>query len=71
MGKVMERYYWVGVLDDVKEFCQTCDKCQRGNRYNITVVLDLLSIQYTGNLRRLQLNSTQSLCGMKYGTQLV
>ena len=29
MGKVLEHYYWVEMLDDVKEFCQTCDKCQR------------------------------------------
>ena len=33
LKKVTERFYWLGIVDDVKEFCRTCDKCQRANRY--------------------------------------
>ena len=29
-AKVTERFYWVGII---KEFCRTCDKCQKANRY--------------------------------------
>jgi len=32
LSKVSERYYWMGMVEDVKEFCKTCDKCQRANR---------------------------------------
>ena len=34
LAKVSERYYWLGMVNDVKEFCRTCDKCQRANRYS-------------------------------------
>ena len=34
LAKISERYYWLGMVNDVKEFCRTCDKCQRANRYN-------------------------------------
>ena len=33
--KISERFYWRGMVDDVKEFCKMCDKCQRANRYVI------------------------------------
>lgn len=26
------RYYWLGSVEDVKQFCRNCDKCQRVNR---------------------------------------
>ena len=29
------RYYWLGLVEDVKNFCLTCDKCQRANRFVI------------------------------------
>ena len=32
LSKVSERFYWQGMVKDVKEYCQTCDKCQRANR---------------------------------------
>lgn len=32
LAKVSERYYWLGMVEDVKSFCRTCDKCQRANR---------------------------------------
>ena len=32
-SKVTERFYWVGIIEDVKEFCRTCDNCQKANRY--------------------------------------
>ena len=28
LSKVSERCYWMGMVEDVKEFCETCDKCQ-------------------------------------------
>ena len=31
LSKIAERFYWCGMVDDVKEFCKTCDKCQRAN----------------------------------------
>jgi hypothetical protein len=31
-SKIAERFYWVGMINDVKEYCRTCDKCQRANR---------------------------------------
>ena len=39
LAKVSERYYWLGMVNDVKEFCRTCDKCQRANRYSYSVIL--------------------------------
>ena len=33
LKKVTERFYWLGIVDDVKEFRRTCDRCQRANRY--------------------------------------
>ena len=30
--KVSEQYYWPGMLEDVKEFCQSCEQCQKTNR---------------------------------------
>ena len=32
LAKVSERYYWLGMVEDVKEYCRKCDKCQRANR---------------------------------------
>ncbi|KAL5518218.1 hypothetical protein EMCRGX_G003909 [Ephydatia muelleri] len=32
LSKIAERFYWRGMVDDVKEFRKTCDKCQRANR---------------------------------------
>ena len=32
LAKITERLYWQGTVGDVKEYCQTCDKCQRANR---------------------------------------
>ena len=29
LSKIAERFDWRGMVDDVKEFCKTCDKCQR------------------------------------------
>lgn len=31
-AKIAERYYWLGMMSDVKSFCLSCDKCQRANR---------------------------------------
>ena len=31
LSKVSERCYWLGMVEGVKEFCKTCDKCQRVN----------------------------------------
>ena len=33
LSKISERYYCLRMIEDVKEFCRTCDKCQRANRY--------------------------------------
>ena len=27
--KLMRRYYWKGMTEDIKEYIRTCDKCQR------------------------------------------
>ena len=32
LAKLAERYYWLGMAEDVREFCKSCDKCQRANR---------------------------------------
>ena len=39
LANVSERYYWLGMVNDVKEFCRTCDKCQRANRCRYSVIL--------------------------------
>ena len=41
LSKVSERYHWKGIVEDVKTFCRTCDKCQRANRCT-TMLLFLL-----------------------------
>ena len=33
LGKVSERFYWVGMVEDVNNFCKSCDQCQRPSRY--------------------------------------
>ena len=33
LEKLSERYYWKGMVDDVKNFCKYFDKCQRANRF--------------------------------------
>lgn len=33
LAKINERYYWMGMVEDVKDFCRTCEKCQRANRF--------------------------------------
>ena len=38
LAKISERY-WLGMVNDMKEFCRTCDKCQRANSYNYLVIL--------------------------------
>ena len=35
--KVTERFYWNGIMEDIKKYCQSCDKCQRANRQVIHV----------------------------------
>ena len=32
-AKLTERFYWVGMINDVREYCRTCDRCQRANRF--------------------------------------
>ena len=39
LSKKAKRFYWRGMVDDVKEFCKTCDKCQRANRYIFYVLM--------------------------------
>eukprot|EP00731_Ephydatia_muelleri_P005433 Em0002g1609a len=29
--KISERFYWIGMVNDVKEYCKTCEKCQKAN----------------------------------------
>ena len=29
--KISERFYWLGMGNDVKEYCKTCEKCQKAN----------------------------------------
>ena len=41
LSKIAKRFYWRGMVDNVKEFCKTCDKCQRANRYIYMYVLML------------------------------
>ena len=36
LAKITERFYWQGIVEDVKNFCRTCEKCQRANRYMIS-----------------------------------
>ena len=47
LSKIAERFYWRGMVDDVKEFCKTWDKCQRANRY---VYVLMLFYVYVGSL---------------------
>ena len=58
-AKVTERFYWVGIINDVKEFCRTCDKCQKANRYvkdnNVFVVM-YMYIHIHINIRYMYMN---------------
>ena len=31
-SKLSERFYWLGMVDDVKKYCMTCEECQRVNQ---------------------------------------
>ena len=39
LAKISERFYWQGMVENVKEYCQTCDKCQRANRLACTFII--------------------------------
>ena len=47
LSRIAERFYWHGMADDVKEFCKTCDKCQRANRYTYVLILFYAYALYT------------------------
>ena len=32
LGEVSKQYYWPKMLEDVEEFCQSCEQCQKANR---------------------------------------
>ncbi len=32
LAKVSERYYWLGMVQDIKDHCRLCEKCQKNNR---------------------------------------
>ena len=74
--KIAERFYWRGMVDDVKEFCKTFDKCQRANRYSYVLIDAILCMSYAfllsalciGNLTRLLQSSAQFPSREKYGT---
>ena len=36
-AKLTERFYWVGMINDVREYSRTCDRCQRANRFVATL----------------------------------
>ena len=44
LSKIAERFYWRGMVDDVKEFCKTCDKYQRANRYIYVLMLFYVTV---------------------------
>ena len=50
LSKIVERFYWRGIVDDVKEFCKTCDKCQRANRYIYVLMLFYAYVIYICSL---------------------
>ena len=37
LARVEERFYWRGMVDDVKDYCRTCDYCQRSNGLDFLV----------------------------------
>ena len=37
-AKLTERFYWVGMINDVREYSRTCDTCQRANRFVATLL---------------------------------
>ena len=43
--KGSERYYWVGILDEVSRFCRTCDNCKEPTskclHISETIIVDL------------------------------
>jgi len=30
--KITEMYYWVRIMEDVRDYCKSCDKCHRADR---------------------------------------
>ena len=32
LGEVSKQYYWPKMLEDVEEFCLSCEQCQKANR---------------------------------------
>ena len=59
LAKVSERYYWLGMVHDVKNFCKTCDKCQRANRYILIPKFYLCSINFHAYIYAESLTTTQ------------
>ena len=35
LTKVSERYYWLGMVEDVKNYCRRCDKWSKGKKVTI------------------------------------
>ena len=46
LSKIAERFYWRGMVDDVKEFCKTCDKCQKAKKYISVLMLLYVDVVY-------------------------
>ena len=62
LAKISERYYWLGMVKDVQEYCRSCDQCQRANRFEadlrVTSILMMGKYYLTGSLTNLVLSFT-------------
>ena len=79
LAKVPERFQWLGIVNDVKEFCKTCDTCQRENKLVLTTLhsdtvtqnSNLCSHSFLRKFEKHKMSCTPSLLNLMCGTQLV
>ena len=49
LAKISERFYWLGMVEDIKEFCKSCDKCQRANRLETVCIGSSFAYKLNGH----------------------
>ncbi|KAI5803957.1 hypothetical protein DFH27DRAFT_481061 [Peziza echinospora] len=75
MKKLLGRYYWVSQHQDVREYCRTCEPCQRlgpvravGLRPVLSLMpMDLMGLDYIGPISPASMNGSKYiLLGIDY-----
>jgi hypothetical protein len=68
-NKIKERYYWPNIYEDIKQYVQTCDICQR--RGHETIRQDLTPIEVKAPFYRIGIDIKEPLSITKQGNRYI